>query len=595
MNVMIYKKLLATFSFIFLVLCNIIAYWSPSEGYELSIYKSTPILYWFFLMLSITGGALLIIFHIYNKKSQDDSFYLLGFLILTVSRISLLVLPYIRGYYGWRGDSISHLGYVSDVFFTGFISSENPYPITHVLISIVSLLSDISIQNVANFSSSLISVFYVVSLYLLSYEIFDRGEQKLLVFSLIGCVLFNDYDIFLRPNAWSFLVFPLVLYFYFKNGYEFKILLVLFLILYPFFHPLSALMVIISFTVIGISQVMILNLSSFRSSFKSYFPFTLIAIITCVLCMWVLSFKIFYLNISSLFESIITGHGSIGIEGMSSRLDTINLHGIDLLKLVFKMEGDDIIFIMFSFVAILFTFKELFLHKYINSKYTINLFSLEVLFLVTGFFYLSYLFGIIPGLNNIGGERFKRFLVLFTPILSAFSIFEISKKLKSKKFAACFIIFIIILSSSISIFSLYRSPYILQPANSITTMDMKGMEWYINYKNSSVGSVEIMSPPERFSDVLYGYSKSQTRYDLTHSQKIPDHFNYTFYDYVGCSYSVDKYLAITQFDRIIYTTVWKVVGRYSDVDFSRIENDLTVYKLYTNKETTVYYINSKSK
>ncbi len=40
----------------------------------------------------------------------------------------------------------------------------------------------------------------------------------------------------------------------------------------------------------------------------------------------------------------------------------------------------------------------------------------------------------------------------------------------------------------------------------------------------------------------------------------------------------------------LYSGVWKQVGRYTDEDFARLENDSAVQKLYDNGELNAYLI-----
>jgi hypothetical protein len=69
-----------------------------------------------------------------------------------------------------------------------------------------------------------------------------------------------------------------------------------------------------------------------------------------------------------------------------------------------------------------------------------------------------------------------------------------------------------------------------------------------------------------------------------------DHFGYANKTSLGSQYADNKYAAITRFDRVIYSTVWKEVGRFNDSDFEKLEQDFTVNKLYANGETDVYYV-----
>ena len=213
-------KILAIACFILILFSSFVAYSHPAKGYELSIYESTPSLVWFFLIFSITGGVTIIVHQVYTKAYKSSNFWLFGFLILILSRMTLLYIPFIRGYYTWRGDNISHIGAVMDVLLTGHFATDNFYPVTHILLAELISISGAPIELIVNHSTALFSVFYVVSIYLLATTVLPERGQQLLVFAVIGGVVFNNFEVFLRPNALSFLMLPLVFFLYFKREEE---------------------------------------------------------------------------------------------------------------------------------------------------------------------------------------------------------------------------------------------------------------------------------------------------------------------------------------------------------------------------------------
>lgn len=102
------SKIIAIIGFICLSFANIIAYLNPSQGYELSFYEQTPLCVWLLIAISVICGLFVIFFHIRNEQ-KDNFWLLLGLSLLILIRISLLYLPFIRGYYTWNGDNISIL------------------------------------------------------------------------------------------------------------------------------------------------------------------------------------------------------------------------------------------------------------------------------------------------------------------------------------------------------------------------------------------------------------------------------------------------------------------------------------------------------
>jgi len=224
-----------------------------------------------------------------------------------------------------------------------------------------------------------------------------------------------------------------------------------------------------------------------------------------------------------------------------------------------------------------------------------NIIPLSAIFLFFTFLYAAYLVG-LPGTNIGAGQFDRRFLgyvEMLIPIFVAFTFYKMPRFRNPLNLSILWITLII--ASILSILSLYPSPYIQQPNLQITKMDMAGMTWFIEMKDQGIGCVYISTPPSRFSDAILGYEKTHLlRPDISGNIVLADHFGYSEQNSLGTQYPLDYYLPITKCDRILYTTVWKNVGRYDNIDFVMLENDSSVSKLYSNDETGIYYIKSTS-
>lgn len=120
-------------------------------------------------------------------------------------------------------------------------------------------------------------------------------------------------------------------------------------------------------------------------------------------------------------------------------------------------------------------------------------------------------------------------------------------------------------------------------------MDMAGMEWILDCRDTDISFVCINSPPTQYADAIMGKEQSsqvmKRRYPI-----IPDHFGYDQNPSLGYCYVDNKYAALTKMDRIMYSSVWESVGRFDDADFERLNADRSVNRIYDNGETEVYYI-----
>ena len=573
------------------------AYFNPATGYELSLYTHTPTILWISSISNVAGGLFVIMYIVYKNLFKYYKFCFLGFFILLFNRLVILSIPYIRGYYSWKGDNISHIGIMKDILIFGHVPSDIVYPITHILLSELVYITGLPTIIIANHSTTIFSIFYIVSIYLLATSILVTKREQIFATASISCVLFNGYDVYLMPNGWSLLYLPFVLFLYFKslrkNDFPaYTLLFIITLIIYPFFHPLSSFVVIailIIFKLLGsLTHILHAKNASFLVD-KSYFPSKGIILETVIFLAWILSFQQFKPNIKLMYQSITAGSNPNLIGSMSSTINKLNLTPLEIIELSFKLMGQHFIFLFFTFLSFII------LLQYPNVRKNND--RLVILHCITTFFgvmYVSYLLNIIPGLQYIGSDRFLAYLVIFTPIFAGFVLsYIIDKKITiySLNFVPIICVIIILIPSTISIYNLYPSPYIMQPTPSITQMDMNGARWFLNFTNLDIGSVNVMSPIYRFTTGIVGYTESKkllrSRYSDT---PLPDHFNYTISNNLGNSYIQNKYCMITMFDKTIYYTVWKTIERFSQKDFQKLEQDSTVDKLYSNGETIICYI-----
>ncbi|MBT9146917.1 MAG: hypothetical protein DDT32_00664 [Syntrophomonadaceae bacterium] len=589
-------KILATVCLVLIAVGLYLAHSSPATGFELSIYASTPAPVWVFLIASMIGGVIIIVHQAVTKGYENSKFWLIGLLIIILAQVSLLCLPYIRGYLLWVWEDIAaHVGLVTDILSTGHFGSNNFYPVTHTLMAKIIVVTGISELTVIMLGSAFLSIMYVLSVYLLATAVLPRrGQQLLAVAATAGMPIVLS----IIPIHFSILLIPLLFFFYCKRSFPaYSILLVILLILYPFFHILSSLIVIVALIVVELSRVAYTSIIKRKKGLApmphSKLPLNPILIESAILIPWILSFYVFHVNLRLLWQQITTGMGPDVLGDMRATLSKINIHGLDFMTLLFRMYGVEIIFIILSLIAAFILIKQI--RSGNVQKETQGLFSLVSVFLFMGFLYLLFLLG-APGLQPIQADRTLLYVMVFTPILAGFGLYKLFMNTRFRYLAGIGIICVIMIASGLATFSLYDSPYVIRPNIQITQMDMRGMIWFINYKDTTIKTVDIMTPPGRFASGILGTTEAHDRVDLDrgyyYSEKVPDHFGYPNRRSLGESFSQDRYMVITKLDRMVFTTVWKEVGRFNDSDFEKLELDTTVDKLYSNGELDVYFINS---
>lgn len=590
----IWVKLIAVLCFLALITATVIAWNNPAAGYELDIYTSTPLISWILIMSSFIGGISIILFQIFTKGYRNGRVWLIGLFILIISRLVLLFLPYIRGYVSWGGDNIAYLGMIKDILNNGNFTNANFYPITHVFLSSIITTTGISESIVANLSTAFITIVFILSTYLLAGK-YGKRIQLLAVVIAGSVMLTNIYNVILSPNGWTFFFLPLLFYFYFsQDRMQYRILFYILLIMYPFFHPLSSLMVVLALAVFELIRFYFSKNKQFSVTAPVSLPIGICVVVEFVIFVsWVFAHRTFDANIQNLWNQIIAGQSSGKLTELGSSLDKINVHGLDFVLLLLKMFGAEIILLVLSIIGILWIFKKIRQHKReIRAQY---LFMLSSILIIWGLFYAAYLLG-FPGFSSLGAgqvdRRFLGYVDIFIPIFASLGMFLLLKTNKFKIFIQMGLAVLIVCASIISIVSLYFSPYIKQPNLQITSMDMAGTQWFIDRKSSQYSSVYIATNPTDLVRGIIGLEATIKRDDYISNAKLVDHFGYADFNKIGLEYIQNQYLVISTHDKVVYSTVWKEVGRYNDDDFVHLGEDASVNSLYSNGEMKIYYIRS---
>ncbi len=134
---------------------------------------------------------------------------------------------------------------------------------------------------------------------------------------------------------------------------KYTILFLITLILYPFFHPLSTVVLILMLVVIGSIEFLIPIFENKKILLiTSSFPLTPILLETAIFLPWILSFQKFNLNIKMMYYSIIAGSSTNVISSMSSTVGKLSLTKLEFLELFIKLMGQHFIFLIFFSLAL---------------------------------------------------------------------------------------------------------------------------------------------------------------------------------------------------------------------------------------------------
>lgn len=547
-----------------------------TEGYELSIYDSLPFI--FFICISIPLIIYIILFFFHEEHLSSLYIFMIEFELLV-----LTLLPVIKNYAFYpMGDLLGHYGRTYDLILSGNLSG-SVYPIEHILLAIMYHITSVPLKFLIVGLKPIFLLSYFLSLFMLSRYIFQDSRKSIFI-AVMGTFFYSNF--LPAPSVISCLMIIWAFYFFFLSGNkpEFKSILILFSILYPFFHPLVCIVLIIS--LLGIDFYT--NLYFFKYNIK-HFTFSLVSIIMlAILLLWLWdNFSLWNNQVGNLIRWIL--HDSSGGVGRYHDISNIfSKYNINPIRIILPHY---LISILFSFITFVFVFK---LHKnlLLNQEKLKNDHENRILFFISSYVIFLCIFCIFSLVSPTvaGPERMFSYMSIIFPIYFGKFIFELDLKENVRKyFSAIFVAFIIFYS----IFSMYPCEFLKLPNLQVTQDEIKGMAWLSEYKNENFNILYNHERPYRIADLILGIEDSRIcGLDNYPDHYPPNHFGYDLNTSVraGDFYSEPKYYIHEIYDEILFFTLYKSSNIFTKKDFIIFDNDYTVSQLYENNEFKIYMI-----
>lgn len=568
-----FALLSTSFTFLMISLSLIELAKNPVRGYELSIYSSTPIIFWVSVILGLINGFFLTYLGITDKIK---GVHILGiFEILFVNSL-VLILHALRNYIicMLRGDAATYVGQMKDVGTYGNIGSDF-YPLTSLIGSQLHQISDIPVFTLAKYIPAIFYILSVLSVYCLSKSLIS--DKKYITFAVVAATpLFFAW---LSTGTYYMLlsVFTLPLFFYILINLEdwrFRVLIVIFCFTYPFFHPISAIVVLFYTAISYLTQRYSLNHIE-----KHYVSVTLLTLSSISLIFWFINQK-----------PIIVAFGKI-INNLLGRLDETSAVGqavysldklgfASTLHTLFFLIFDEITFYSLAAIAIYFiVFKRDLLGR--------KKFALIISCFISGSLLILFLFGFTTAHRP---DRFinLNFNMMLAPVLVAYILYLNHKN----RLKTVFLMSLILLATVSTYFSLYQSPLTMRANDYMTLSEYHGANWLISNKNPLIKTVDLANPIERYADFIYGVKFRVLRNDLNRNLLLPDHFGFTSQFDNQFPIDRDRYLVLSPYDEEAYTNVWKDVGRFQIEDFKKVDDCKNVLEIFENGGFKTYLIRS---
>ncbi len=586
----------------------------PASGFELSLLMVLPPAFWLLLLLSVTTS----LFALVLSASRATTLYLrsIAVLALIVSSSIVLLLPHSRGYLlgvPSGQDALFHIGEIRSIISNGYASGGNSFPLLHMLGTSIILMASPSPESLWNLFPVIFHAQFLMGLYVLGQRVGAGGRGGLAFLAAGSPFVFSYLHKFSQPHLVALYAIPLLLYFWHRreSATEGRAGLTAALLIFAFFitftHPLTAIAVIVIFTLLGLWWLLAKGLYRHRrtsegSSWSSRRgPWNLVAILSVTTLSWYLSFTAFLGSFRSVVHLLIAQEAFTLVDYHSELLATAAPSFLQAARVAVLQYG-----VTGVYVAVglgLATIVVLRSSVRSESRETALMYSLWFfgalaisLILTVGFF------------SEFNLIRVLRFPALFAILLVGIALSnqiekarqmtphpDIGGRVKTRSRWSRPRIMAGILTAILvsSVLTLHGSELVLRPNEQVTRMEVQGMMWFLQNANPDL-SVLTNVPIQRHEDFLWCVDRDPCRRISPNAQGIPTRLGYVGYETMSSIFGSEPgYLITTELDRVsllVFPADMRdlKVMVYLEEDFDRLARDSTANLLYSNGEFDVW-------
>ncbi len=607
---------------------------SAVEGYELSIYTNTPPLTWVLVIGGIITGLVIIVREVMGGARGNR--WLLGFFMLGVSVFIICALPTLRGYHLYNPvDPLGHLSMAQAILSTGHIDPTNTYPLLHILLAETAVAGKAPLMLMIKYIPVLMSLLFMVYTYMLASLVLPKRGMALLAAAATTTLLFDFFQVSPYPQGLATMTLPLIFYLYFKRlqspyiGY--RVAFVILLIGYVFSHAHTVIILLVFlvimevlgkgvldrfFTSRAISQLQV----PAQTTSMTYVP---VMILLVTFFIWISGFTVFDDRVWLSWQ-VLTGQVIEAPPQLAWIAPAIQVQGWDFVQFVLRQYGARLIYMAVAAIGILLILK----HFWQRQPGLRNL-TLLVIFIPIGEL-VGVIFYWLTRLSIAARLLESSVLLTLAAVVIGYTLYRVLQPPGRRRLIRMAVpVVIIALAATLSIFSIYRSPYAYQASPMAVRTDEYGTTWLVDHKKlnlqinglglfrswiiAAVGWVEIETGIRK--------DLKDTNYRICvrpyHKTDLPSHLGYLNYNSVGDRYRVEgewqtmggyatlnyvRYIVVTEAFKIVHSDAdllerrvvgnQEVAGRW-DIEVADIESlgkDPAVAKIYSNGGYDVYFV-----
>ena len=568
-----------------------------AKGYEISIYNAYSLFFWLLFIFTLILGIGLTIYSIV----KGVRLWRYSLLAILIADIVVLFLPTVRNYEFIAlggSDIFAHFAWSGYILNTGHVMGEDHYPAMHILMATLDRLSLLNPATLAAIISVIFFILYILSLFVLGRAVFNDNRAAALLSTFGSPLLFSFAHYAFYPFLFALFLSPLIFFIIRKleisgNRGAYYVCFIALSLFIVFCHLLVTLILLLTLGVLyGYSRIS----NKCQLGFSCRFDvLNMAAIVGITFVFWYTHFK----SILGMGENVISA--LLGLSDtetiLTYNLDAVSQAGAPSIYIIegfIKVYGPGVLHIA---VALLIT------NYLIKEFLTKREYADEMVYVA--FFLLSIAFGVVLTLGYFIVFEFIRatsFAIIMATIVCGIGFYTILKTIRTpnrKKYFVLIVVFILCLVSVLSVFNVYRSPWTLSAGSHMTEMETSGLDWFLTRQDESTPLYFNEYTWNKYARNFEELHQITVRKPLVITESIPYHFGYDqrahLTQAINDSGNKQFYMVTNERLRQNYLAVleeWRSLkDYYSKDDFSRLNNDSTVMKLYVNSEWEIWRTN----
>ncbi|MWV65399.1 hypothetical protein GRS48_11310 [Halorubrum sp. JWXQ-INN 858] len=587
-----------TVGFLAFTVAVVAAYTTPAAGYELSIYRATPVVFWIGIGIGLLA-AVTALFVSGSGRLIDAAMVLAAFCVLAV-----VAIPVLRSYaYYGAGDSLSHLGWAREIRGGVIQPQEVLYPGDHLIAITLSSLTGLDLAGTLQIVATLLfPLVYLLAMPLcVGYITNSRWGATVGFCTALLLIPINKISlhVVIHPSSQAILFVPFVLFLLFRYLYSdgdgfglttpMGAAFTLAAVALVFIHPQETMTFLTFLVALVVLQFVIRRSEGDGPIARHRGVGVHTLVVGAAFFAWTLGQDRAVSRFEGVIEGFTTSGATTGTETAERGTSLVALGG-SFEELFVKLFAVSLVFCLLAGGLMLLNFSG----KLDARKSRRNA---AITYLTAGLVPVSMLFVVIFLANQ--GDHYFRFLgtiMVLVTVVGAVSLTVLLDRLdtpelwtdvsvsRSQVVGAVVVVIMLMLAAQLVV--VHQAPYMYQPNKQVTASDFTGHEVAIEYHDDETELLGLRSGQRRYLDAHFGRETTREMDFPGYGEGVTGE---VFSTNLTTHYEDDRYLVIADRDEDREITLYDEL-RYTADGFERLDRDHRVNRVQDNGNLRLYRI-----